>query len=133
MNIWKSTGIIKYDPHVERGTFKPHWVILKCDKELVRYYQHIFYTLYFKKLQTAMWANHISLVRGEKPTIPDNWKLYNGKVIEFTYEYPGFFYSNGKHFWLKVWSEQFGDIRESLGLPREPKIQYHMSIGSLNS
>jgi len=132
MSVWSSTGVVRYDPHVERGTFKPNWCILQCDRELVRYYQHIFHTLYFKKLQTAMWSSHVSLIRGEKPTL-DTWKKYNGKVIEFKYEYPGFFYSNGQHYWIKVWSEEFGDIRESLGLPREPRVPYHLSIGSISA
>jgi hypothetical protein len=136
MNVWKSTGKLRYDPHVERGTFRPFWVILQCDRELVRYYQHIFYTLYFKRLQTAMWGSHCSIARGEKPLRPENWKLFAGKEIEFSYSYDGEFYSNsdkgGKHFWIKCWSEEFGDIRESLGLPRTPKIPYHISIGSLS-
>lgn len=133
MSVWKSTGLVRYDPHVERGTFKPWWCILQCDREIVRYYQHVFYTLYFKKLQSAMWSSHASLVRGERPAKPENWKLFNGKTIEFQYEYPGFFYTNGKHFWLKIWSNEFGDIRESLGLSRTPTIPYHISIGSINS
>ena len=132
MIVWKSTGKIKYDPHVERGTFKPNWVILQCDRELVRYYQHIFYTLYFKRLQTAMWSSHISIVRGEKPLKPENWKLFNGKEIEFSYSYDGQFFSNGQHFWIKVWSPEFSVIRESLGLNPEPKVPYHLSIGSIN-
>lgn len=133
MSVHKSSGYLKYDPYVERGSFKPNWVILQCDREIVRYYQHVFYTLYFKKLQTALWSSHISLVRGEKLIKPENWKQFNGRVIDFEYQYPGFFQSNGKHFWLKVHSEQFGDVRESLGLTREPKISFHLSIGSLNA
>lgn len=131
MGLWKSTGIVRYDPKVERGTFKENWVILQCDRELVRYYQHVFYTLYFKKLQTAMWGSHISIVRGEKPT-KDAWKQYNGRIIEFSYIYEGGFYTNGQHFWLKVWSPAFGNIRESLGLSRDPKVPFHLSIGSLS-
>lgn len=132
MSVYKSTGVVKYDPRVERGTFLPWWVILQVDKELVRYYQHIFYKLYWKKLQTAMWGAHCSIVRGEKPLDMDAWKRYNGKVIEFSYVYEGGFHTNGQHYWIKVWSPTFGEIRESLGLKREPKVPFHLSIGSLS-
>src|ERR1700722_8266402 len=136
MSVWTSTGKIKYDPHVERGTFKPHWVILQCDRELIRYYQHIFYTLYWKRLQTPMWGPHVSIIRGGRPTKPEAWKQLNGKLIEFSYTYDGDFYTNfdkgGKHFWIKTWSPTFAEIRESLGLSREPKVPFHLSIGSLS-
>lgn len=132
MNIHKSTGIIKYDPRIERGTFRPYWIILKCDREIIRYYQHIFYTLYFKKLQTAMWGSHCSIVRGEKPCDAGAWKKFDGQEIEFNYSYDGEFYSNGQHFWIKAWSNSFSEIRESLGLPKEPRVPFHLSIGSLS-
>lgn len=132
MNIWKSSGVIKYDPHVERGTFKDWWVILKCDKELVRYYQYIFYKLYWKKLQTAMWGSHCSIARGEKPANLKAWEQFDGAVIEFSYIYDGSFYSNGQHFWIKTWSPEFAVIRKSLGLSPEPKVPYHLSIGSIS-
>jgi hypothetical protein len=125
--------VIKYDPHVERGTFQPWWVIIQCDRELLKYYQHIFYKLYWKKLQTAMWGAHISVVRGEKPTVEGSWKKLNGRTIEFSYEYEGGFYTNGQHFWIKAWSPEFNEIRKSLGLSDSPRIPYHLSIGTLSS
>lgn len=131
MSVYKSTGVIKYDPRVERGTFMDWWVILQCDKEIVRYYQHVFKTLYWKKLQTAMWGAHVSVVRGERPKKPENWKLFNGAVLEFSYVYDGF-HTNGQHFWIKAWSPTFGEIRESLGLSKEPKVPFHLSIGFLS-
>lgn len=131
MNVWKSTGVVRYDPRIERGTFRPNWVILQCDRELVRYYQHIFYKLYWKKLQTAMWGPHISIVRGEKPNT-DAWKRFNGRIIEFSYSYDGEFYTNGQHFWIKAYAPEFGAIRESLGLTKEPKLPFHLSIGSIS-
>jgi hypothetical protein len=124
-----SSGIVKYDPRHPRSTFQPWWIILQCDQEIVRYYQHIFYKLYFKKLQSPMWGAHISLIRGEKPKI-EAWKKFDNKTIEFNYEYTGFV-NNSKYFWLQCWSNQFDDIRVSLGLSPKPKIPFHISVGSL--
>lgn len=131
MAVWKSSGYVRYDPNATRSTFRKHWVILQCDKEIVRYYQHIYYTLYWKRLQTAIWSSHISLVRGEKPINIENWKMYDGKKIEFEYEYDGF-ENNGKHYWLRAWSKEFGMIRKSLGLCEVPAVPFHLSIGSRN-
>lgn len=133
MAVWKSSGKIKYDPRVERGTFKENWIILQCDREIIRYYQHIFYKLYWKKLQTPMWKGHISIVRGETPLKPENWKLYNGKEIEFSYSFDGEFKTNGQYFWLSCWSKDFSLIRTSLGLRKDPFVPYHISIGSINN
>lgn len=132
--IHKSTGIVKYDPRIERGTFQKYWVILQCDREIVRYYQHIFYKLYWKKLQTAMWGAHCSIVRGEKPPTLgglEAWKRFDGRMIEFSYMYEPGFRTNGQHVWLRAWSPKFEEIRESLGLPKEPKVPFHLSIGSI--
>lgn len=129
--MYKSSGIIKYDPHSKRGTFMPWYVILQCDRELVRYYQHIFYKLYWKKLQTAMWGPHITIVRGTKPRHMEAWKALNGRTVEFNYTYDGNFYTNGHHFWIHVDSPDFYSIRESLGLPHNPECRFHLSIGSI--
>lgn len=133
--MYSSLGTVKYDPKHPRTTFKPWWCIVRCDQEIIRYYQHIFYKLYFKKLQTPVWSSHISLTRGETPKLQKNWKLYDGQLISFKYEYSGEFFSNqdacGKHFWINVFSEEFSPIRTSLGLREQPFVKYHLSIGSL--
>jgi hypothetical protein len=135
--VHTSIGTVKYDPNHSRSTFKPWWVIVQCDQEIVRYYQHIFYKLYFKKLQSPLWGSHISLVRQETPKIKKNWKLYDGQLVKFNYSYDGEFFSNqdsgGKHFWIKVYSDEFTMIRKSLGLAPAPFVQYHISIGSMFS
>jgi hypothetical protein len=132
MPVWKSSGVIRYDPNAARSTFRKHWVILQCDKELIRYYQHIYYKLYWKKLQTAIWSSHISIVRGEVPKYSESWKRYDGQEIEFNYEYDGKFEHNKKHYWLKCWSKGFEEIRVSLGLEPNPIVPFHLSIGSRN-
>ena len=130
--VHTSTGRLIYDPVDERTTFRSWWAILQCDRELLRYYQYVYYKRYWKKLQTACWSSHISIVRGESPKIKDAWKRYNGKLIEFQYEYDGEFQSNSKHVWISCHSEEFGSIRASLGLNTKPVVPFHMSIGSLN-
>jgi hypothetical protein len=127
--MFKSYGKIKYDPISPRTKFKKWWMILQCDKELIRYYQHIYYKTHWKKLQTAAWGPHISASRGTEPINKDSWNKHSGKTIEFSYEYNGLFQSNGSHVWLPVKSDKLCDIREELGLTREPKIPFHLSIG----
>lgn len=133
MGQWESAGKVKYDPVSDRTTFEPHWVILLCDKEIIRYYQHIYFKTNYKKLQTAAWGSHISIIRGEKPKIIKNWKMYDNKIIDFNYIYDGEFYTNDKHVWIKARSPKFDIIRESLGLSPKPFLDFHISIGSIPS
>jgi hypothetical protein len=129
--IYTSSGRLVYDPPFDRTTPRRWWAILLCDRELLRYYQHIYYTLYWKRLQTAVWNSHISIVRGETPKIKDAWKQYNGQTITFQYEYDGIFHSNSKHVWLPAYSDDLAIIRQSLGLLPNPYVPFHLSIGSL--
>jgi hypothetical protein len=127
--VFKSYGKIKYDPTSPRTKFKKWWMILQCDGELIRYYQHIFYKTHWRKLQTAAWGSHISSIKGTEPINKALWGKHSGKTIEFSYNYNGKFESNGQHVWLKIQSDKLADIREELGLTREPKIPFHISIG----
>jgi hypothetical protein len=131
--IHASIGRVLYDPRSEKTAFKPWWVILQCDKEIVRYYQHIFYKLYWKKLQTPVWQSHLSIVRGEEPQLKNNWGKWHGKYIEYEYIYDGHFENNGIYFWLKARSLQLNTIREELGIDPKPTMDFHISIGSLNA
>jgi hypothetical protein len=74
------------------------------------------------------------LIRGEAPKNKTNWKLYDGQLVKFQYEYNGFLSNQdngGKHFWIKVFSDDFKQIRQSLGLRPEPFVPYHISVGSI--
>jgi hypothetical protein len=60
-----------------------------------------------------------------------NWenlkKKYHKKKVEFEYEIGP--KTIGKHWWLRVRSEEFKDIREEFGYPRDAYWGLHMTLG----
>lgn len=60
-----------------------------------------------------------------------NWenlkRKYHKKEIEFEYEVSP--KTDGKHWWLKVHSEKFKDIREEFGYPRNGYWGLHLTLG----
>lgn len=104
------------------------------DDEISRYYRH----LYAKdhpylngdrsiKLTRPVWGTHISVIRGERIPNSTLWRIDENKIIEF--EYCGGVIDNGEYYWLKVNCPYLGDLREKLGLPREPRFGFHLTVG----
>jgi hypothetical protein len=132
--MFKSIGILKYaivdlDP--------PYKLSLEIDKNISRYYfslipKHI-------RLQSQMYAPHISVVRKETPINLDVWGKYDGEEIEF--EYDNYVYNDNTYYWLNVFSDRLEKIRVELGLPvvsgitKSPdgKHKFHTTIGNIKA
>lgn len=143
----KTYGYLKYDPESKTTRKDPWWLIVNCSIGLAKLYQHLIYKDAIKnvradnvfglgswlvergkvKVNKSVWGPHISLVRGEVPTNKKFWKKYDGKRIWF--EYTSMVGTNGCHYWLPVFSQEFIDIRLELGLPPEPRAPFHLTIG----
>jgi hypothetical protein len=143
----KSFGYLKYNPTHDRTKFKDWWAILKCNKDLINYYQYWIGKSVLKgvhsdnwiektkldikpksswpiycsgiKLTRSAWGSHISVIRGEKPKNISAWKKYDGKKIWFEYD-PLYINTNGKHWWVRIKSPELEKIRLELGLPNQP-------------
>lgn len=128
----KDAGTLRYSPKLlgDRKSSK-WWLILDCDEELGRYYRWLHHTWSHRcdKLMRPAWDAHITVVRDEEP-LEDRkhlWERYSGELVEFTLNpYVG---TNGDYFWLDVFCPRLLDIREELGLPRDPLYPLHLSIG----
>lgn len=91
--MWHTgTGVIQYDP--PRGRMKKKvdwWCVINVDPEITRYYRWwVQKELHVKGLHPPSWDAHISVIRGEKPYIPetfDLWKKYDGQEVQFRYEH----------------------------------------------
>lgn len=79
-------------------------------------------------LQNPAWSAHISVIRDEKPRNEKDWMKYEGKKIEFKYSPELEF--NGIYVWLPVFCNEALDIREELGLRRNPFFDLHLTIGN---
>lgn len=128
----KSTdiGVLRYSPKL-LGTKSSSkwWLVLDCDPELGKYYRNLFHLTTYRcyKLQRPAWECHITVIRDEEPSNKELWEKYNGKEVEF--EIVSEAENNGDYHWFSVKCDQLLDIREELGLVREPAIPLHVSIG----
>ncbi len=131
--MFTSSGLLVYDPPPKTGTaLGKWWLIAECCPDLARYYRDTFawqYRARGLKLQRPSWDSHVSIIRCEEPPRYDLWRKWDGKVIEFRYDPE--LKTNDEYYWLDVECEEFLNIREELGLPRQPIFGLHLTIGRI--
>lgn len=132
----RSVGKLRYSPTIngshqrrDGGTTK-HWLVIDCDPEIGRYYRQLYKMAHFgvRVIHRPAWEAHISVVCDEPPPNPEFWLNYEGQEIEFDYVVEP--ESNGLYVWFPVICERALDIREELGLTRNPKLPLHLTIGN---
>ncbi|MBX9400366.1 hypothetical protein K4L06_03520 [Lysobacter sp. BMK333-48F3] len=138
--LWlPSTGTLRYSPQLGRGGHLRRdggstlwWLIVDCDPELGRYLRHQ-YLLGHRRtrgLQAPLWGPHISVIRGETPPRPAAWRRLDGATVGFEYD-PQVHEAQG-YVWCPVRCPALLDLREELGLLREPQPALHLTIGNAN-
>ena len=108
-----------------------NWAIAYIDPEIGRYYRSVI-PAYFN-VQPQMHRTHITVVRKDKEIVQNwgAWNKYPGRQIVFYYE-PTIMHDE-TYFWIPAWSDEIGDIREELGLPRvrEGYTEYHITLANI--
>ena len=128
-----SVGTLRYSPKLLGSISSKWWSILDVDPMIGKYFRHLFHIGIWRcrVMQHPAWSEHVSVVRNEEPD--DNhkhlWEKHAGVDIGFDYEPE--VRSDGKYFWLPVRCERLLDIREELGLPRDPEFGLHLTIGNV--
>lgn len=123
-------GRIAYDPRVGK-MFDPWWIIVRCDKDLASLYRWLFLRGTGRRLIAPSWPAHISVNRGVKPANESAWGKEEGRVVRFSYD-PIDIATNGKHWWIHCYSDEFAGLRRDLGLPAEAHsgwTRFHMTFG----
>lgn len=128
----KSTGTLRYSQSPLDPDRKSNWwLVLDCDDAIAKMYRHLYWLDCFKtkKLCRPAYSAHVTVVRDEEPCDDRKllWDAHKGLELEF--EYKGGVETNGDYHWLDVECECLLDIREELGLRREPIYPLHLSIG----
>ncbi len=126
--MFLSNGVLKYFP-LEGLENNTGWLILQCDLDLSLYYCWFIQRRFGIKLQRPLHGSHITVVRGEVIKSFDKWNAYQGNIIQF--HYSNIIGTNGKHWWLDVYSPCLISIRQELGLEPQPKYDLHLTIGVL--
>lgn len=116
----KTSGILQCSPA------KIARVLL--DDEIARMYRSLIPK--YKKVCIPMHSFHLSVVRYFEKVKDEVWGKHGGRRIEIFYE--DYIYEDDLYYWLNAQSDQVGDIREELGLPRirEGYNCYHLTIGN---
>jgi hypothetical protein len=139
--MWlQSFGTFRYSPKAKSIPSKKWWLVIDCCPELARYYRnqwnfaHRFGT---RRLYAPAWGAHISVIADELPpasaaAIKDGrqdtiWESHAGEQVKFEYEPK--IATNGQYYWLAVRCERALDLRDELGLSREPFYPLHLTIG----
>ena len=108
-------------------------MVLWCDKEIVKYYRHLYYLYRYRSetLYKPAWDAHITVIRDEVP--PEDrqilWRLHQGVSVDFYYSCDA--ETNGIYWWLPVFSDHLIELREELGLS-QPQYPLHLSFGHEN-
>lgn len=133
---FRSIGKLRYSPQIngsllrrDGGTTK-WWLVIDCDPAIGKYYRELFHLTSHRtqSLQRPAWESHISVIRNEPPPNKSLWKAREGQKIEYEYIPEPVF--NGIYVWLPVVCEPALDIREALGLARQPEYPLHLTIGN---
>lgn len=102
------------------------WLILKCCKDLARYYRN---QIKKKCLGKPRAGSHITVVNGTveyNNIVWDAWRKHENKDIVFKYN--PVIKSQDQYYWLTVYCEELLDIREELGLNRFLKHPLHLTL-----
>lgn len=136
-----------------RYGYEAWWLVVDVDRSISDYYCHLYFLCNYKtkKLNQPLWGPHITVVRNEIPKKLFPWKKYDGKTIEFQVipqiKSNENIYEDFRrkplpndvvdgcgdlftHYWLNIVCPFLLDVREELGLSRNPLYPLHLTIGN---
>ena len=119
-------GKLKYYP-LEGEANNVGWLILQCDRDLSLYYSWFVQKQLGLRLQHPRLGSHITVVRGEVVKNDFRWNAYPSQTINFYYSNE--IKTNGRYWWLNVYSPCLMSIRQELGLEVKPEYDLHVTIG----
>lgn len=129
MSMHDATATVHYGPGLR--------AIAIIDQGISDFYRSLIPKHYC--VQPQAYRAHITIVRIKKevPLKLEAWEKHEGRKIRFSYD--PVIQMDDRYFWLNTYSEEIGDIREELGLPRyrddtwfggKRHTSYHITIGN---
>lgn len=135
--LFKVKGILDFTPQdvTKKHKNQSSWkcvALIKTNCDISDYYAWFLKTRFNLKLNPPLRGTHVTFIsdRMDRNLFMEASNIFNGKEITFYYQ--NVLRSNGSHWWLRVWSPEAEDIREALGLTRDPYFGLHLTIGIAN-
>jgi hypothetical protein len=135
--LLKLKGKIEFSPedktrkHKSQSSWK-RVAMIKTNCDLDRYYAWFLEKRFNLKLNRNLRGAHITFISDklDKTLFDQASKIFNGKEIDFYLDLEP--RTNGEHWWLRVYCVDAENIREALGLTREPYFSFHLTLGYAN-
>ncbi len=136
--LYKAKGILHFNPkdvtqkHREQAEWKKIAMIV-IDGDVDRYYSWFVNKRFSLKLTRNLRGAHVTFIsdKGVDVELFDQVAAkYEGKEVEFFYSNEPF--TNGKHWWLRVFCTDIEPIREELGLHKYPYFGIHLTLGRIS-
>ena len=104
---------------------------MRCDREIGSYLRSLYSTASHRvtQLKEPLWGTHVSVIRDERPPMLERWKELEGESL--TIRYSNEIEIFGDYAVVAAHCKEALDYREAIGLPREPELPLHMTIGNL--
>lgn len=107
-----------------------HKIVALIDEGIVEFYYNMIPAHFIAR--RSLYRPHITIVRtGKEKCDFDVAQKFEGRAVKF--EYDGIIKFDTPYFYLEVWSEEIGKIRQELGLPkfRNGFQCYHITIANV--
>jgi hypothetical protein len=132
----KLKGIIEFSPedvtrkHKSQSSWK-RIAIIKTDCDLDKYYAWFLKKRFNLELNPNLRGSHITFISDklEKSIFDEASKIFNNKEIDFYLELEP--KSSVGHWWLRAFSPDAENIREVMGLSRDPYFGLHLTLGNV--
>ncbi len=126
--MFKTFVTLHYDPKHDASKFNSWWLKADFPRSIADYYRYWIKRELGMHLNTPLWKSHVTVIRGEEPRKPWNWKKHEGRKIEVSYS-PEIKMSE-TYAWLAVESKELEAIRVELGLTPQPRVRFHATLGN---
>ena len=132
--LFKAKGILDFNlenitkKHNNQSAWK-RTAMIKTNCDIESYYSWFIERRFNLKLNKTLRGSHISIIndRIDSNIFEEASKIFHGREITFYYDIEP--RGDKSHWWLRVYCPEAEDIREAMGLTREPYYALHLTIG----
>jgi len=134
----KAKGILNFNPVdiTKKHEMQSAWktvAMIEIDSEIDQYYKWFIETRFSLKLNKNLRGSHITFISDilDRDLYEVISTKYNGKEVDFYYSIEPF--TNGEHWWLRVFCFDIEPIREELNLDKYPYFGLHLTLGHVTT